>query len=111
MTMQEHYPQEDNEHLSLAGNHPLMNTYPYEKVLIDSRYFTGKYRVDSLQGDLMNIGFYKGQEPDIYKGELVEWSYYDDTHNVYVVDKVVLFVKGLEIMLFIVQLQQKTEDE
>lgn len=104
--MQEHYSQEDNNEITLADTQPLMNTYPFEKVLIDSRYFSGKYRVDSLQGDLMNIGFYKGREPDLCKGEYTEWKYDDEVHNVYVIDRYTLFVKGLHIELFLVQIQR-----
>lgn len=103
--MQQHFDAEDNEFLRLKDTQPLMNTLPFDKVLIDSRYFNGKYRVDSLQGDLMNIAFHEGSGPDLYKGEYTEWSFHDDVQQVYVIDSYKLFVKGLNVQLFLVQIQ------
>jgi len=107
--MQEHFDHEDNQDITLMGIHPLMNTYPFDKTFIDARYFKGKHKVDSLQGDMMNIGFIEGNEPDLYKGEVTEWIAFDDVHEVYVVDKYKLFVKGIHVVVFLVQLRDKND--
>lgn len=104
--MKEHYDVEETQNITFGGNKPLMSTYPFEKVLADARYFKGKYKIDSLQGDMMNIAFYQGEEPELYKGEVTTWTYYDESLQVKIVDKYTLFVKGLNITYFLVQIQR-----
>jgi len=103
--MQKHFDVDDNQYLRLKETQPVMNTLPFSKVLVDSRYFTGKYRVDTLQGDLMNIAFYENEVPDLYKGEYTDWVFHDDVQKVYVIDSYKLFVKGINVHLFLVQIQ------
>jgi len=109
MKMEEHYDLEQAEHILFGNVKPLMNTYAFDKVLLNSKYFTGKHSVDSFQGDCMNIGFYQGQEPDLYAGEMAEWSFYDDVLVVKIIDKYTLFVKGINVVIFLVQQQIKEE--
>lgn len=103
--MIEHYDLEETQNITLAGVIPLMNNYSYESALLPARYFTGKHAVNPLGGKVMNIAFYEGQEPDLYKGETVEWIFYDDEHQVRIIDKATLFVKGLNLVMFLVQLK------
>lgn len=104
MKLEEHYDLESAENITLAGAKPLMNTYAVDKTLFNPKYFQCKYPIDSFQGDCMNIAFYQGQQPDIYPGELIEWKFYDESSIVKVVDTFTLFVKGLHIVYFIVQI-------
>ncbi|SJZ36404.1 Phage terminase, large subunit GpA [Pantoea eucalypti] len=90
---------------------PLMNTYAFDKVLLNPKYFTGKHSVDSFQGDCMNIGFYEGQEPALYAGEMAEWSFYDDVSEVRIIDKYTLFVKGINVVIFLVQQKNKRGED
>lgn len=108
--MNEHYEQQDNSNITLTGINPLMNTYAFDKTLVNAKYFKGKYKVDSFQGDMMNIGFIEGNEPDLYSGEFTEWKAFEEVSTVYVVDKYKLFVKGLHVVIFLVQLQRKDDD-
>ncbi|MDI3365977.1 hypothetical protein [Pantoea sp. V108_6] len=105
MKIEKHYDLEEVDHVLFGDVKPLMNTYAFDKVLLNSKYFTGKNAVDSFQGDCMNIRFYKGQEPDLYTGEKAEWKYYDDVSVVKIIDKYTLFVKGINVVVFLVQLQ------
>ncbi|WNK56709.1 hypothetical protein RM151_11435 [Pantoea agglomerans] len=105
MKIEEHYDLEEAEHILFGGVKPLMNTYAFDKVLLNSKYFSGKNTVDSFQGDCMNIGFYERQEPDLYTGEMTEWKFHDDISAVKIIDKYKLFVKGINVVIFLVQLQ------
>ncbi|MGC0802084.1 hypothetical protein WKH16_03440 [Pantoea agglomerans] len=109
MKIEEHYDLEEAEHILFGDVKPLMNTYAFDKVLLNSKYFTGKNAFDSFQGDCMNIGFYEGQEPDLYAGEVAEWKYYDDVSSVRIIDKYILFVKGINVVVFLVQLYKEKE--
>lgn len=109
MKIEEHYDLEDAEYISFSGLKPLMNTYAFDKTLLNPKYFTGKNSVDSFQGHCMNIGFYEGQEPDLYTGEMTEWKFHDDISAVKIIDKYKLFVKGINVVIFLVQQQIKEE--
>ena len=105
MKIEEHYDLEDAEYISFAAVKPLMNTYAFDKKLLNPKYFTGKNSIDSFQGDCMNIGFYEGHEPDLYTGEMTEWKFHYDISVVKIIDKYKLFVKGINVVIFLVQLQ------
>ncbi|WP_287060565.1 hypothetical protein [Pantoea sp.] len=57
----------------------------------------------------MNIGFYEGQEPDLHAGENADWLFYDDFSVVKVIDKYTLFVKGINVVIFLLQLYKEIE--
>jgi hypothetical protein len=111
MKIEEHYDLDDAEHILFGDVKPLMNTYAFDKVLLNPKYFSGKHTVDSFQGHCMNIGFYEGHEPDLYAGEMAEWKFHDDVSVVKIIDKYKLFVKGINVVIFLVQLQLNKDEE
>ncbi len=103
--MQEHFSVEVTENIKLACKDVLMCNKPFNQAFIDSKYFKD-YGVDVMGHDFMNIAFMQVNDPVLNRGDIVDWQYYDDVYQVQVIDVYKLFVKGLDIQYYLVQLKQ-----
>lgn len=103
--MQEHFSEEVTENITLDGYEVLMCNRPFNQAFIDSKYFKD-YGVDVMGHDFMNIAFMGDDMPVLNRGDVVNWQYYDDVYEVQVIDVYKLFVKGLDIQYYLVQLKQ-----
>jgi hypothetical protein len=104
--MEEHYDAEDTETITLAGSQPMMNTYSYHTALMAPEFFKGKVKIDPLGGNAMNIAFYDKQEPELFEGQITEWCLDDLIYEVRVIRRTRFFIKGVWIVLFVVQLKK-----
>lgn len=103
--MQEHFNEEVTENITLDGHDVLMCNRPFNQAFIDSKYFNG-YGVDVMGHEFMNIAFMDDNMPVLNRTDIVSWQYYDDVYEVQVIDVYKLFVKGLNIQYYLVQLKQ-----
>lgn len=103
--MQQHFSEDVTENITLDGHEVLMCNIPFNQAFIDSKYFNG-YGVDVMGHDFMNIAFMDDKMAVLNRGDIVNWQYYDDVYEVQVIDVYKLFVKGLNIQYYLVQLKQ-----
>lgn len=103
MNMQDHYDAEDTETITLAGKQPMMNTYGYHTALMAPEFFKGRVKVDALGGSVMNIAFHDKQEPELYEGQFTDWCLDELVYKVRVIRRTRFFIKGIWIVLFVVQ--------
>ncbi|MBD1404673.1 hypothetical protein N4Q63_16035 [Leclercia adecarboxylata] len=103
--MQQHFSEDVTENITLDGHEVLMCNIPFSQAFIDSKYFNG-YGVDVMGHNFMNIAFMDVKMPVLNRGDIVNWQYYDDVYEVQVIDVYKLFVKGLNIQYYLVQLKQ-----
>ncbi|UGB02225.1 hypothetical protein LRS40_21680 [Leclercia sp. G3L] len=103
--MQEHFSVEVTENIKLACKDVLMCNKPFNQAFINTKYFND-YGLDVMGNDCMNIAFMQVNDPVLNRGDIVDWQYYDDVYQVQVIDVYKLFVKGLDIQYYLVQLKQ-----
>lgn len=103
--MQHHFSEDVTENITLDGYEVLMCNIPFNQAFINSKYFKD-YGVDVMGHDFMNIAFMDDKMPVLNRGDIVNWQYYDDVYEVQVIDVYKLFVKGLNIQYYLVQLKQ-----
>lgn len=101
--MKEHFDIEDTQEIRLNDTRPFVNSYPYETVLLNPKYFFNGIKG---QGKAMNIAFNTTNDPLLEVHEEYVWQFYDEENIVRVIDKTELFVKGLHVVLYVVQLQE-----
>lgn len=101
--MEEHFDIEDTQQITLNDVKPFMNSYPFETVLLNPKYFFNGIKG---QGKAMNIAFDTMNDPQLQEGEEYVWKFYEDECSVLVIDRAELFVKGLHVVLYVVQLQE-----
>lgn len=110
--MQQPYNEEITKNIRLNGCDVLMCNIPFNQSLIDTKYYTG-YGLDVMGYDLMNVGFYDLQDryPLLEKGDIADWQYFDETYKVQIIDSYKLFVKGINIQLYLVQFKESFLEE
>lgn len=104
--MEDHYDSEDTQTIKLHGSTPMMNTFSFHTALMAPEFFTGKVHVDQLGGKCMNIAFNDKEEPDLSEGQVAEWCLDDETYQVRVIRRKRFFIKGVYVVLFVVQLKE-----
>ena len=104
---EQHYTLEENQDLALAGVHPLMNSYMYHPSKIAPEFRTGEHKVNPNAGMCMNIAFMDGTEPkDLKSGHFSTWMRYDKEWPCRVLRKRKVFIKGVWVQLFVIQLKE-----
>lgn len=104
--MEEHYDSEDTQGITLHGAVPMMNTFSFHTALMAPAFFTGKVKVDPLGGKCMNIAFNDKEEPELKEGDSTMWSLDDENYEVRVIRRTRFFIKGVWVVLFVVQLKE-----
>lgn len=108
--MEEHYTQEEtNNDITLDGVHPLMNSYQYHFSQMAPEFFQGKVCINSNAGMVMNIAFSDGSEPDLKEGQFAMWNHFDVDYPCRVIRRKRIFIKGVYVVLFVVQLKELTK--
>lgn len=96
----QHFDAEEMQDILFAGKQPMMNSLPYNICYIDP-----KFKPDYLHGGgCMNIAFPVGKEPDVRKGDVVNWSNGTKTLTVMILDSTLLYVKGMRVRTYVVQI-------
>jgi hypothetical protein len=104
--MEEHYTQEDTQDIALEGVQPLMNSLQYHFAQMAPEFFTGKVHINSHAGMVMNVAFRDGAEPTLSEGQFSTWKYFDDEYPCRVIRRKRIFIKGVFVVLFVVQLKE-----
>lgn len=108
--MQQPYDEETTNNIKLNDHEVLMCNIPFNQSLLDAKYFKD-YGLDVMGFDCMNIAFRDDGVPVLSNGEQAEWQYYDEKYKVQVIDSYKLFVKGIKVHLFLVQLKEAFLEE
>lgn len=108
--MQQPYDEETTKNIKLNAHEVLMCNIPFNQSLLDAKYFKD-YGLDVMGFDCMNIAFRDDGVPVLSKGDQAEWQYYDEKYKVQVIDSYKLFVKGIKVHLFLVQLKEAFLEE
>lgn len=108
--MQQPYDEETTNNIKLNDHEVLMCNIPFNKSLLDAKYFKD-HGLDVMGFDCMNIAFRDDGVPVLSKGDQTEWQYYDEKYKVQVIDSYKLFVKGIKVHLFLVQLKEAFLEE
>lgn len=104
---EQHYTQEENQDLALAGVEPLMNSYMYHLSEMAPEFHTGEHKVNPNAGMCMNIAFMDGTEPaDLKPGQFSTWTRHDEKWPCRVLRKRKVFIKGVWVQLFVIQLKE-----
>ncbi len=104
--MEKHYTQEENEDLALGDVQPLMNSYMYHYSDMAPEFHTGEHAVNPNAGMCMNIAFMDGSEPTLKLGQFSVWKRYDEEWPCRILRKRKVFIKGVWVQLFVVQLKE-----
>jgi len=104
--MEEHYTQEETEDITLADKQPLMNSYQYHYSTMLPEFFKGKNAINSRAGMVMNIAFMEGTEPQLKEGQFSTWKQYDDECPCRIIRRKRIFIKGVNVVLLVVQLKE-----
>lgn len=104
--MEEHYTQEDMQYITMESTKPLMNSFKYHFALMDGEFFKGKVKINNNAGMVMNIAFRDGEEPDLEEGQFSTWTYDGEEESCRVIRKKRFYIKGVYVVLFVVQLKE-----
>lgn len=104
--MEEHYTQEESEDITLEGIQPLMNSLKFHFAQMAPEFFQGKVKINSKAGMVMNIAFRDGAEPDLKEGQFSTWKYFDDEYPCRIIRRKRIFIKGVFVVLFVIQLKE-----
>jgi len=108
--VQQPYDEETTNNIKLNDHEVLMCNIPFSQSLLDAKYFKG-FGLDVMGYDCMNIAFTDDKVPVLKKGDTAEWHYYEENYKVQVIDTYKLFVKGIKVHLFLVQLKEAFLEE
>jgi len=106
---EQHYTKEETQELALADIQPLMNSYMYHPSQIAPEFRTGEHKVNPNAGMCMNIAFMDGSEPkDLLAGHFSTWTRSDEKWPCRILRKRKVFIKGVWVQLFVIQLKDMT---